>query len=196
MDKQLTKMYEELHIDEKVLAYCEATLNCLKERFEEIDRVAEYNQMKVIKAMQDNKVSDIHFAATTGYGYNDIGRETLESVYANVFHAEDALVRPQITCGTHALTVALSANVRPGDEILSPVGKPYDTLEGVTAYIATGKVSGNILKSFKIADDYNTYNIEDLTKSLSYNFGVSNDGKCLFQYSFAIFIILLVFLYF
>ena len=131
MDKQLTKMYEELHIDEKVLAYCEATLNCLKERFEEIDRVAEYNQMKVIKAMQDNKVSDIHFAATTGYGYNDIGRETLESVYANVFHAEDALVRPQITCGTHALTVALSANVRPGDEILSPVGKPYDTLEGV-----------------------------------------------------------------
>ena len=103
----------------------------LKERFEKIDRTAEYNQLKVIKAMQDNRLSDIHFAATTGYGYNDLGRETLEKVYASIFHTEDALVRPQLTCGTHALTVALSAMLRPGDELLSPVGKPYDTLEGV-----------------------------------------------------------------
>ncbi|MBQ5933030.1 MAG: methionine gamma-lyase family protein [Lachnospiraceae bacterium] len=103
----------------------------LEERFKKIDETAEYNQLKVIKAMQDNRLSDIHFASSTGYGYNDIGRETLESVYASIFNTEDALVRPQITCGTHALTIALSAILRPGDELLSPVGKPYDTLEGV-----------------------------------------------------------------
>lgn len=103
----------------------------LKERFAKIDETAEYNQFKVIKAMQDNRLSDIHFASSTGYGYNDLGRETLEKVYASIFNTEDALVRPQITCGTHALTIALSANLRPGDELLSPVGKPYDTLEGV-----------------------------------------------------------------
>lgn len=131
MNYQLTKMYEDLHVDSKVLEFCREIEENLKERFEEIDAVAEFNQLKVIKAMQENRVSDVHFAATTGYGYNDMGRETLESVYASAFHAEDALVRPQITCGTHALTIALSANLRPGDEILSPVGKPYDTLEGV-----------------------------------------------------------------
>ena len=131
MNQELTKMYEDLQVDPKVLEFCQKIEGSLKERFEEIDKVAEYNQLKVIKAMQDNKVSDVHFAATTGYGYNDMGRETLESVYAKAFHAEDALVRPQITCGTHALTIALAANTRPGDEILSPVGKPYDTLEGV-----------------------------------------------------------------
>ncbi|HCR39617.1 MAG TPA: hypothetical protein DIW41_01820, partial [Lachnospiraceae bacterium] len=103
----------------------------LKERFAKIDRIAEFNQLKVLKAMQDNRLSDIHFAATTGYGYNDIGRDTLEKVYADIFHAEDALVRPQLMSGTHALTVALAGNLRPGDELLSPVGKPYDTLEGV-----------------------------------------------------------------
>ena len=81
--------------------------------------------------MQKNQVSDIHFFGTTGYGYNDLGRETLEQVYADVFHTEDALVRPQITCGTHALYTALARNLRPGDELLSPVGKPYDTLEEV-----------------------------------------------------------------
>ena len=81
--------------------------------------------------MQKNRVSDIHFSGTTGYGYNDLGRETLEQVYADVFHTEDALVRPQIVCGTHALYTALAGNLRPGDELLSPVGKPYDTLEEV-----------------------------------------------------------------
>ena len=100
-------------------------------RFQEIDKISEYNQLKVIKAMQDNRVGEAHFAATTGYGYNDMGRETLEKIYADCFHTEAALVRPQITCGTHALAVALSANLRPGDELLSPVGKPYDTLEEV-----------------------------------------------------------------
>ncbi|BCN31215.1 methionine gamma-lyase family protein [Anaeromicropila herbilytica] len=131
MENNLIKMYEELKIDSKVLEYAKDIESSLKERFERIDQVAEYNQLKVIKAMQDNRLSDVHFAATTGYGYNDLGRETLEAVYASAFHAEAALVRPQLTCGTHALSTALSGNLRPGDEILSPVGKPYDTLEGV-----------------------------------------------------------------
>ncbi|MDF2800579.1 MAG: aluminum resistance family protein [Anaerocolumna sp.] len=127
----LNQMYQDLSISDAVMNYCREIEAKLKQRFEEIDKVAEYNQLKVLKAMQDNRVSDIHFAATTGYGYNDIGRDTLESVYASVFHAEAALVRPQLISGTHALTIALSGNLRPGDEILSPVGKPYDTLEGV-----------------------------------------------------------------
>ena len=125
------QIYRELGISDKVQDYCEGILEELKPRFAEIDRIAEYNQLKVLKAMQKNRVSEMHFAATTGYGYNDAGREVLERVYADTFHTEAALVRPQITCGTHALAVALSANVRPGDEILSPVGKPYDTLEEV-----------------------------------------------------------------
>jgi len=131
MNYGLEEMYEGLKIDKAVFDYCKDIEGKLKERFEEIDRVAEYNQLKVLKAMQECHVSDTHFAATTGYGYNDLGRDTLEEVYAKVFHAEAGLVRPQLTCGTHALTIALSGNLRPGDEILSPVGKPYDTLEGV-----------------------------------------------------------------
>lgn len=103
----------------------------LKKRFANIDEIAEYNQLKVIKAMQENKVSAECFSQTNGYGYNDFGRDTLEKVYASCFHGEDALVRPQITCGTHALALALMSNLRPGDELLSPVGKPYDTLEEV-----------------------------------------------------------------
>ena len=102
-----------------------------KNRFEEIDKNAEYNQMKVIKAMQDNKVAEMHLSGTTGYGYNDDGRDTLEKVYSEIFKTEDALVRPQIICGTHALNVALSSNLRPGDELLSPVGKPYDTMDEI-----------------------------------------------------------------
>lgn len=124
-------MYENMGISNAVYAFGTEILEGLKERFEEIDKVAEYNQMKVLNAMQQCKVSDIHFAATTGYGYNDLGRDTLEEVYANVFHTEDALVRPQLVSGTHALAVALSSQLRPGDELLSPVGKPYDTLEEV-----------------------------------------------------------------
>ena len=127
----LKKMYGSLGISAQVLAFAEETEKNLKERFAAIDRTAEYNQLKVVRAMQENRVSDIHFAATTGYGYNDLGRETLEKVYADAFGCESALVRPQITCGTHALHIALSGNLRPGDELLSPVGKPYDTLEEV-----------------------------------------------------------------
>ena len=125
------KIYEGLGISREVWEYGQRTESRLKERFEEFDKNAEYNQMKVLLAMQKNRVSDIHFSGTTGYGYNDLGRETLEQVYADVFHTEDALVRPQIVCGTHALYTALAGNLRPGDELLSPVGKPYDTLEEV-----------------------------------------------------------------
>ncbi|MDE7428300.1 MAG: methionine gamma-lyase family protein, partial [Lachnospiraceae bacterium] len=103
----------------------------LRERFDEIDRTAEFNQLKVVRAMQLAGVSEACLLGTTGYGYNDLGRDTLEKVYAAVFETEDALVRPQITCGTHALALALMSNLRPGDELLSPVGKPYDTLEEV-----------------------------------------------------------------
>lgn len=131
IEKELKGLYEHLHLDEDVYDYCSHIEKSLKDRFEAIDQVAEYNQLKVINAMQKNRVSERHFAGTTGYGYDDDGRDTLEKVYADIFHTEDALVRPHITCGTHALTVALSGNLRPGDELLSPVGKPYDTLEGV-----------------------------------------------------------------
>lgn len=128
---ELEKMYAGMGIESYVYEYGEAVLQKLSERFRKIDEIAEYNQMKVIKAMQEAQVSEACLLGTTGYGYNDIGRDTLEAVYAGIFHTEDALVRPQITCGTHALALALMSNVRPGDEILSPVGKPYDTLEEV-----------------------------------------------------------------
>jgi len=128
---EMDAMYEQLGIEKKVLEFGKEIEGLLSERFAAIDETAEYNQLKVIKAMQDNRVSDIHFAATTGYGYNDLGRDTLEDVYASVFHTESALVRPNLISGTHALHVALSGNLRPGDELLSPVGKPYDTLEEV-----------------------------------------------------------------
>ncbi len=131
MQSEFKQMYESLGISENVLCFASAAEASLKQRFEAIDARAEYNQMKVLKAMQDNRVSDIHFAATTGYGYNDLGRDTLEQVYASCFHTEAALVRPQLMSGTHALHIALSGNLRPGDELLSPAGGPYDTLEEV-----------------------------------------------------------------
>lgn len=124
-------MYRQLGISRKVYDYGEKIWEALSGRFQEIDRISEYNQIKVIAAMQNQKVSEACLLGTTGYGYNDLGRDTLEKVYADIFHTEDALVRPQITCGTHALALALLSNLRPGDELLSPVGKPYDTLEEV-----------------------------------------------------------------
>ena len=125
------EMYETLGISREVYEYGEAVAESLKERFAGIDATAEYNQLKILKGMQSRQVSEACLLGTTGYGYNDLGRDTLEQVYASVFHTEDALVRPQITCGTHALALALMSNLRPGDELLSPVGKPYDTLEEV-----------------------------------------------------------------
>ena len=129
--EELMNLYSQMGISPAVYSYGEAALQKLTDRFAAIDKVAEHNQAKVIAAMQKNRVSAACFAATTGYGYDDVGRDNLERVYADVFHTEAALVRPQITCGTHALTVALSANLLPGDELLSPVGLPYDTLQEV-----------------------------------------------------------------
>ncbi len=132
MSANATKeMYAAMGICEEVHSYGEKIIGKLEERFALIDANAEYNQLKVLKAMQECQVSEACLLGTTGYGYNDLGRDTLEAVYAKVFHTEDALVRPQITCGTHALALALMSNLRPGDELLSPVGKPYDTLEEV-----------------------------------------------------------------
>ncbi len=128
-DKQT--MYEQFGIRREVLAFAEPVLKKLKPRFDRIDETAEYNQLRVIRAMQKNEVDTACFSYASGYGYSDRGRDVLEAVYADVFHTDSALVRPQITCGTHAISLALAANLRPGDELLSPAGKPYDTLEEV-----------------------------------------------------------------
>ena len=130
-EELIENKYIEMGISKEVYEFGKEIEQRLKERFDRIDQTTEYNQMKVIDAMQKCRVSAECFQATSGYGYNDIGRDTLEEVYAECFHGEAALVRPQITCGTHALALALMSNLRPGDELLSPVGKPYDTLEEV-----------------------------------------------------------------
>lgn len=157
----LKEQYLEMGISEEVFDYCEKICAELTDRFKKVDETAEINQLKVLKAMQKNKVSDIHFAASSGYGYNDIGRETLEAVYADVFHTEAALVRPAILCGTHALTVALFGNLRPSDEILSPVGKPYDTLDGVIGITPTDG---------SLAEYGVTYNQVDLLPDFSFDY--------------------------
>ena len=131
MEDYLYEMYKQMGFSKEVCNYAFDIEKGLKERFDKIDKIAEFNQLKVLKAMQDCRLSDAHFGVATGYGYTDIGRDKLEEIYAHVFKTEAALVRPQITCGTHALSVALAGNLRPGDELLSPVGKPYDTLESV-----------------------------------------------------------------
>lgn len=173
MKQQLEQMYKTLSIHPDILELGREIESRLKERFEEIDKIAEYNQLKVIKAFQDNRVSDIHFAATTGYGYNDLGRDTIEQVYASVFHAEAALVRPQLISGTHALSTALSGNLRPGDEILSPVGKPYDTLEGVIGIGENGEKKERLTGSLR---EYGiTYAQVDLLENGDYDFeGIRN----------------------
>jgi cystathionine beta-lyase family protein involved in aluminum resistance len=131
MFMDIRTLYQQMGIRPSVLEFASGIEDGLKERFQEIDRIAEYNQLKVIKAMQDNRVNADCFHFASGYGYDDVGRDTLEAVYASLFHTESALVRPQVTCGTHALALALGANLRPGDELLSAGGKPYDTLEEV-----------------------------------------------------------------
>ena len=163
------KIYADLGISEAVYTYGEEILSSLKERFEEIDRVAEMNQCKVISAMQKNRVNATHFAATNGYGYNDFGRDNLERVYADVFHTEAALVRPQITCGTHALTVALSANLLPGDELLSPAGGPYDTLEeviGIRPSPCSLKEYGVSYRQVDLLED-GTFDYENIAKAIN-----------------------------
>lgn len=166
---ELEQMYQQLGISPAALKFAAEVEQELKERFQEIDETAEYNQMKVIHAMQKARVSDVHFAATTGYGYNDLGRDTLEEVYANVFHAESALVRPNLISGTHALHVALSGNLRPGDELLSPVGKPYDTLEeviGIRESAGSLKEYGVVYRQVDLLAD-GSFDFEQIEKALN-----------------------------
>lgn len=157
----MTNIYKNMGISDEVFNMAAPILESLKERFARIDETADYNQMKVLKALQDNRVSECCMLGTTGYGYNDIGRDTLEKVYADVFHAQAALVRPQITCGTHALALALMSNLRPGDEILSVVGKPYDTLEEVIGI----RPSKGSLKEYGV-----TYKQVDLIDNKDFDF--------------------------
>lgn len=161
MNNVTEAIYKQMGIDNQVYRFGEEIWNSLEKRFREIDVISEYNQLKVIQAMQKNRVSEACLSGTTGYGYNDLGRETLEAVYADIFHTEDALVRPQITCGTHALALALMSNLRPGDELLSPVGKPYDTLEEVIGI----RPSKGSLKEYGI-----TYRQVDLLPDGSFDF--------------------------
>lgn len=165
----MENMYGMLGISSEVEAFGNEILKDLKERFEQIDAVAEYNQAKVLKAMQAERVDATCFAGSTGYGYNDDGRDKLENVYARCFNTEAALVRPQITCGTHALAIALSANLLPGDELLSPVGKPYDTLEKVigTVYSPCSlKEYGVSYKQVELLED-GTFDYENIEKAIN-----------------------------
>ena len=165
---EIENMYQSMGISNEVYNFGKEILSGLKERFEAIDEVAEYNQMKVLNAMQECKVSDIHFAATTGYGYNDLGRDTLEEVYAKVFHTEDAIVRPQLVSGTHALAVALSSQLRPGDELLSPVGKPYDTLEeviGIRESVGSLAEYGVVYRQVDLLED-GSFDWENIRKAI------------------------------
>ena len=161
MNEEILKVYRESGISDKVSEFGEKILSGLKERFDKIDEIAEINQLKVLRALQKNQVSEACLHGTTGYGYNDMGREKLEAVYADIFHTEDALVRPQITCGTHALALALMSNLRPGDELLSPAGKPYDTLEEVIGI----RPSRGSLAEYGI-----TYKQVDLTEDDGFDF--------------------------
>lgn len=160
--------YLGMGIDEKVYDFAQGIWEELQERFNYIDEVSEANQLKVIAAMQKNKVSQACLMGTTGYGYDDLGRDTLERIYADIFKTEDALVRPQITCGTHALALALMSNLRPGDELLSPVGKPYDTLEEVIGI----RPSKGSLAEYGI-----TYKQADLLPSGDFDF--DRIGQCI-----------------
>ena len=167
--EELLELYNTMGISPGVYHYGERVLDQLKERFAAIDKIAEHNQAKVIAAMQKNRVSAACFAATTGYGYDDVGRDNLEKVYADVFHTEAALVRPQITCGTHALTVALSANLLPGDELLSPVGLPYDTLQeviGIRESPCSLKEYGVSYRQVDLLSD-GTFDYENIRKAIN-----------------------------
>ena len=161
-------MYESLGINEKVYHFCVEIEKSLKGRFEEIDSICEQNQLKVIKAMQEARLSEAHLSGTTGYGYNDLGREAIEKIYATIFKTEDALVRPQITCGTHALHLALAANLRPGDELLAPAGKPYDTLEeviGIRESKGSLKEYGISYRQVDLLED-GSFNYEEIKKAI------------------------------
>lgn len=169
LQEQTVSLYKEMGIAPEVYAFGKQILEELKERFEAIDAMAEHNQLKVIHAMQEARVSADCFHYASGYGYNDFGRDKLEEVYAGVFHTEDALVRPQITCGTHALALTLSANLRPGDELISIAGKPYDTLEeviGIRKSVGSLAEYGVTYKQVDLLPD-GTFDFESIKKAIS-----------------------------
>ena len=159
--QQLREQYGQMGIDPRITEMADRAEESLREHFQQIDRTAEFNQLKILGAMRKHRISAEHFSGSTGYGYNDAGRDDLEKVYADTFHTEDALVRPQITCGTHALAIALSAILRPGDEMLSISGKPYDTLEEVIGI----RPSHGSLAEFGV-----TYRQVDLTADGEFDF--------------------------
>ena len=165
----MKELYEQLGISSRVYDFSHEIEESLKERFIQFDKTAEYNQMKVLLAMQKNKVSEECFGSSSGYGYNDHGRDTLEKVYADTFHTEAALVRPQIACGTHALAIALFGNLRPGDELLAPAGKPYDTLEeviGIRPSKGSLKEYGVSYRQVDLLPD-GTFDYENIRKSIN-----------------------------
>ncbi|MDO5389624.1 MAG: methionine gamma-lyase family protein [Eubacteriales bacterium] len=165
----MLELYRELGIEEKVYRFGQQVEDSLKERFAQMDQVTEYNQLKVLKAMQKNRVCEACFYPSTGYGYNDLGRDTLEQVYADTFHTEAGLVRPQIACGTHALAVALFGNLRPGDELLSPVGKPYDTMEeviGIRPSCGSLAEYGVVYRQVDLLED-GTFDYENIKKAIN-----------------------------
>lgn len=163
------QIYTSLGIPSSLYRLGEKAVRGLSERFERIDGISEINQLKVLSAMQKNRVNAGCLIGTTGYGHDDIGRDTLERVYADVFRTEAALVRPHITCGTHALAIALSANLLPGDELLSPVGKPYDTLEeviGIRESACSLKEYGVTYRQVELLSD-GTFDYENIKKSIN-----------------------------
>ena len=165
----MKNIYKDMGISDSLYELGESITDSLADRFKEIDRNAEYNQAKVIAAMKSARVSESCLHGTTGYGYNDLGRETLETVYAKVFHTEDALVRPQITCGTHALALALHSNLRPGDELLAVSGKPYDTLEeviGIRDSIGSLKEYGVTYSQVDLKED-GSFDYEGITQAIN-----------------------------
>ena len=165
----LQEIYEKMGIDKDTFEYGEKVLKRLEERFKKIDETARYNQLRVLDAFRKNQVSEACMLGTSGYGYNDLGRDTLEKVYADLFGTEDALVRPQITCGTHALALALMSNLRPGDELLSPVGKPYDTLEeviGIRDSVGSLKEYGVSYKQVDLLED-GSFDYDNIRKAIN-----------------------------
>ena len=139
-------MFESFGIKKEIILLSNEVDKIIEKEIDKVNEIAAYNSLKVLLAFQNNRVSDVHFNSTTGYGYGDIGRDTIESIYAEIFKSEDALVRNQFISGSHALTVALFALLRPGDVMLSITGKPYDTLEEVIGI----KDNQSSLKSFGI----------------------------------------------
>ena len=170
LKEKIQNNYSELFgIDKDVLSFCNEILAGLEKRFKDIDTVAEYNQMKVLNAMQKNNTAEMHLHGSTGYGYDDEGRDNLERIYADIFHTEDALVRPQIACGTHALNVALAGNLRPGDELLSPVGKPYDTMDeiiGIRESKGSHAEYGITYRQVDLLED-GTFDYENIRKAIN-----------------------------